>query len=150
MCAWLEREYPQAPLLPADNLSAARALWFEEYADSHMTAVCGGHLFVEKILAPRLFKRAPIQSDIDAALNHEIPEILDYLEAELKGDYLLGEQLSLADFAVGSQLVTLAHCDYQIDAARWPKMAAYRERLLNSELFSKHFAEEQQLIANMG
>ena len=144
--AWLEREYPQPALMPEDNIAAAKVLWFEEYADSKMVPVIGGHLFAEVFLAPHVFKRPPIQEDIDAALNTEIPEIFDYLSGQLAGDYLLGDKLTLADIAVGSLLVTLHHCDYQCDAARWPKMASYTDRLLNNPLFAPLVAEEKDIL----
>jgi glutathione S-transferase len=149
ICAWLERALPQPPLLPADNLLAAKALWYEEYADSHMTAVIGGHLFAEVVLAPMVFKREPIQSDIDAALNVEIPAICTYLDSELKGDYLVGDHITIADIAVAGLFVTMQHCDQYCDASRWPKLAAYVERMHNSELFVPIIAEEKQFLASL-
>ncbi len=150
MCAWMDRAVPQPPLLPADPIAAARALWFEEYADSRMVQVIGGHLFVEVVLAQPLFKRAPIQADIDAALNVEIPQIFDYLESQLQHNYLVGNDITLADYAVGGLFVMLLHSNYQCDAKRWPKVAAYRDRLVGNALFTPIIAEEKQLLASMG
>lgn len=150
MCAWLEREVPQPALLPENNMAAARALWFQEYADSRMVPVVGGHLFAEVVLAKAVFQREPIEADIEMALNVEIPEILDYLESQLQGEYLVGEELSLADIAVGGQFLTLLHCQYEIDAVRWPKVAAYSNRLLGHPVFAKTLAEEQELLSAFG
>lgn len=150
MCAWLERAVPQPPLLPIDPMAAARALWFEEYADTYMVGIIGGHLFVEVVIARPLMKREPIQADIDAAVNIEIPRIFDYLENQLQKSYLLGDDITLADYAVGSLFVTLLHCKYQCDATRWPKVAAYIDRLVGSSLFAPIIADEKQLLASMG
>jgi len=149
ICAWLERAHPQPALLPDDPLLAARALWYEEYADTTITMAVGAHLFAEVILAPYVFKREPIQADIDNALAIEIPAIFDYLENELQSDYLLGTQFTLADLSVGSTFVTLQHCKHTYDATRWPKVAEYQQRLLTSELFSPIIAEETKLLAQM-
>lgn len=150
ICAWMDRATPHPPLLPADPMAAARGLWFEEFADSRMVEVIGGHLFVEVVVAKPLLQRDPIQGDIDAAINVEIPQILDYLEGQLQHNYLLGGDITLADYAVGSLFVTLLHCNYQCDAKRWPDVAAYFDRLVGSPLFTPIIAEEKQLLASLG
>ncbi len=150
ICAWLDRQYPDKPLLPADNVDAVKSLWFEEYADSTMTTVMGGHLFAEVVMAKLLFKREPIQSDIDKAINEEIPAIFDYLETQIAGNYLLASGFSLGDIAVGSISVALVHSNYKCDAARWPKTAAYLMRLHEGEIFAPLIADEKALLASFG
>ncbi|GAA5317873.1 MAG: glutathione S-transferase family protein [Candidatus Pelagadaptatus aseana] len=149
ICAWLEREVPQPALLPEDNALAARALWFDAYMASKMVPVIAGHLFAEVVLAKAVFQRDPIQSDIDAALNVEIPEIFDYLESELSGDYLVGDGITLADIAVGGMFLTLAHCGYEHDAGRWPNVVAYKDRIMAEPVFANALAEEQAFLAAM-
>lgn len=148
ICQWLEREYPQPALLPENNLAAAKALWLEEYADAQMVPVIGGHLFAEVVLAKAVFNREPIQSDIDAALGTEIPAILTYLQTQLEGEFLLGNNLCLADLAVGSLFITLEHCNYQWDENRWPQIVAYKKRILATEPFASALAEERQALAS--
>ena len=149
ICNWLERTGEGPALLPSDNFAVARAQWFEEYADSHMTAIIGGHLFAEVVLATLLFKREPIQADIDAAINEEIPAIFDYIESELTGDYLLGESVTLADIAVGSVFVSMQHCNHYCDKSRWPKTSAYISRLCESDLFAPIIEAEKQMLQAM-
>lgn len=147
MLAWLEREYPSPALLPADNLLAARALWFEEYADSRMIEVIGGHLFAEKILAEPVFQRPPNTAEIDQAINEEIPTIFDYISGELRSDYLMGDSLSLADIAVAGVFVTMRHCGVECDAERWPALAAYIQRCHDTPLFRQQIAAECEVLA---
>lgn len=150
ICAWLEREFPEKPLLPEDNFEAARALWFEEYAGSVMTTAMAGHLFAEVVLAKAVFKREPIQSDIDKALNEELPLIFDYLESQISGDTLLESGFSLADLAVGAISTAMFHAGHAADPEKWPKTASYLSNLLEGELFSPLIEGEKQLLASFG
>jgi len=147
--AYLERARPEKQLLSDDPKQAARAMWFEAYAASHMTAVIGGHLFAELILAPALFNRESNQEEIDLARSEEIPGIFDYLESQLETEYLLGDSLGHADICVGSPLVTLLHCNESCDAGRWPKTAAYMQRLYQDPVFAKLIADEKAFLASM-
>lgn len=147
--SYLERARPEKPLLSDDPKQAARAVWFEAYAAGHMTAVIGGHLFAELILAPAIFNRESNQEEIELARNEEIPAIFDYLESQLESDYLLGESLGHADICVGSPLVTLLHCKESCDADRWPKTAAYLQRLYQDPIFAEVIAEEKAFLASM-
>lgn len=146
ICAFLEREYPEKNLLPEDNLLAARAQWFEEYADSVMTSCIGGHLFAEKVLAKPLFKREPIQEDIDLAMEKELPAIFSYLDSQLNDDYLVGNQVSLADLAVCGLFVAMHHCEVKCDGEQWPKLAAYIDRVMEQDFFQKVVQEELMVM----
>lgn len=146
--AYLEQAYPSKRLLSDDPKTAARALWFEQYT-AHMSAVMSGHLFAELILAPHFFKRDSNTDEIESARNTEIPAIFDYLETQLSGAYLLGDDLGFADVCMASPLITLIHCEYQCDAGRWPKVASYIDRLLAQPEFGPIIDEERALLATV-
>jgi len=146
ICLFLEREVPTPTILPSNSYDAARVQWFEEYADSFMVSAIGGHLFAERILAPFIFKREPVQADIDQALNIEIPAIFDYLSGELQGDYLVGDQLTLADIATCSVFVAMHHCQVSCDKSKWPKLAEYIDRVTSLDFFQKVVVEEQMML----
>ena len=148
--AYLERAHSDQPLLSDDPAQAARALWYEAYAGSHMTSVIGGHLFAELILAPLLFKRESNKEEIELAKSQEIPAIFDYLESQLHSDYLVGDTLGHADICVGSPLVTLQHCNVECDASRWPKTAAYIKRFTSDPAFADIINEEKNFLAAIG
>ncbi|MDH3645662.1 MAG: glutathione S-transferase family protein [Gammaproteobacteria bacterium] len=134
---YLERFYPGPSLLPESPGGFARALWFEEYADSKLVPIFGGHLFAEEVLAERIFKRPALQSDIDKALNEEIPVVATFLESQIKGrQFLVGDSLTLADIAVGGVLLLLYHTGRTIDRGIAPELASYLERLYQSETFA--------------
>ncbi len=149
ICQYLDKAYADTPVLPEDPAQLARSLWFEEYADSHMAAAIAGHLFVEKLLAKPVFNREPNEQEIALALEKEIPEIFDYLSAELQGDFLCGKEPSLGDLAVGGLFIAMHHCNVQCDAEKWPAMAAYIDRLMVLPAFKKIFQEEQMMLNMM-
>ena len=147
---FIEREFPQSALLPADNLLAARANWFNTYASTVMIPAIGGHLFAEVFLAQAFFNRARLQEDIDLAINQEIPDIFSYLEKELADDYLVGNAMTLADLSVCGIFVLMRHCKFNCDHHKWPKVSAYIDRVHGSELFQSIINEEVELLTQYG
>lgn len=143
---YLENTRDQNKLLSDDPKVAARQLWFEEYADSHMVSVISGHLFAELILAPLFFNRESNHEEIELARTVEIPAIFDYIESQLQGDYLVGNAMSIADIAVGSSFVTMQHCNFACDASRWPRTAAYIGRITSNPAFTAIIEEEKALL----
>src|SRR5690606_41752748 len=85
-----------------------------------------------------------------AAALEQLPALFDYLEAQL-GDqhYFLGEQLSMADIAVCSQLINLAHAGELIDETRWPGLSSLLSRLTSRSSVSSLLPEEHQLVARL-
>ena len=59
-------------------------------------------------------------------------------------------RLTLADIAVASPFVNLAHVGVTIDAARWPKTAAYVAAILGRPSFAAMIAAERAMIATLG
>ena len=146
---YLHRFYPGKKLIPDTPAEFTQTLWFEEYADTVMMTAIGGHLFAEVVLAERLFKRKPIQSDIDKALNEELPKIYQFLEGKLDSrKWLVGDELNLADIAVGGMLVSLYHCKQTApDSA--PKLKAYVDRFLALEPVRQVLQQEAQVMQAM-
>lgn len=147
--AYLERSRSATPLLSSEPKLAAQAIWFEQYAVAPMTPAISGHLFAELILAPAMFKRESNQEEIELAKTVEIPAIFDYLESQLSSEYLIGDAVGHADICVGTHFFTLAHCGVSCDAGRWPKTAAYIDRLMSNPVFAPIFKQEQQALAAM-
>ena len=130
ICAYLEAKYPEPGLYPKDPFLYARALWYEEYADSEMAGAIGMGIF-RPIMFPRFAGKEP---DLDTARKtwqKKLPRYFDYLEGEIAGrEFLVGETLSIADIAVGCQLMNLSVVAGLPDAARWPELVAYAEKQL--------------------
>ncbi len=55
--AYLEKRHPTPALYPSDPYEYARALWFEEYADSAIVAVSGAKIFFARVVGPRFLNQ---------------------------------------------------------------------------------------------
>jgi glutathione S-transferase len=150
ICSYLEAIAPAPALYPNDPYDRARALWYEELADDGISAGAGA-FFRENLLAPIFFKRETDQALVEKARDETLPPLFDYLERQLGDqDYLVGNAFSIADVAVASQIVSLRHGKGDVDAGRWPKLAAWVDRVLTRPSFKGLIEEEQAGIKAMG
>lgn len=133
-------------VLPETPAEFAQSLWYEEYADTIMTPVIGGHLFAEVVLARPLFNREPIQGDIDQAINEELPGIYAFLNERLEGrEWLASDRPTIGDIAVGGLLQALYHCGQEVPASA-PNLQAYVERFFALPEVKKVMAQEVQVM----
>ena len=146
ICAYLEKTKPTPSLYPSDPYEYARALWFEEYADSAMVNVIGPKIFFEKIVAPRFFNREANMENVEKAVKEDLPPIFDYLESQLTGDYLAGNQLTVGDIGVCSMLANLFHAGYGIDTQKYPKLARYVARIHERPSFKNCLDEDKATL----
>ena len=142
---YLERKFPIPSLFPVAPFARARALWFEEYADSGLFPVMGRGLFFERVV--KKFQRGVT----DAALclrtvTESLPPFFDYLEGEIRGKAFFVDEFSIADIAVASVMANYRHSGEELDAARWPHLAAHVAKILARPSFKSVLAEEQKLI----
>ncbi len=102
------------------------------------------------MLGPLFFKREGDEAKIEAALNETLPPYFDYLERELgDSDWLVGNRFSIADIAIGTQFVNFGHGEGEVDAGRWPKLAAYVERVTTRPSFKGIIEEERASFKGM-
>jgi glutathione S-transferase len=134
ICHYLERKYPAPALFPASAEEFGRMMWFEEFSDTILIPTCG-KVFFQLLVRPQLLKETTDMAIVDQALTKEIPPVLDYLERQVKGPFLVGDRLSLADIAVHCIFVNLKICGHPLDQARWPKLAGYLAGLLTRPAF---------------
>lgn len=142
ICAYLERIKPEPALYPASPYEYARALWFEEYGDSAIVQVAGPKVFFEKIVAPMFLKRPTDEAVVQKAIDEELPPLFDYLESQLRGEWLAGTGFSIGDIGIATQFVNLRHCGVRVDGARWPKLAKYIDRIHARPSFKTLIDEE--------
>jgi glutathione S-transferase len=126
---YLDHIQPKPPVYPTDARQRARALWFEEYADTKVVEVLTT-VFFQRFVAPRFLNQETDQALVELTLAEKIPPVFDYLEGQI-GDqeFLAGGQFSVADIATTSPFVNFAIAGEQVDAVRWPALAGYVQRI---------------------
>lgn len=147
---YIEAKHPAPALLPADPIGRARAIWFDEFADTILFGAARV-MFFNRLVAPRFLKTPGDAAAADKAEREDLPPTIDYLETVAPEDgFLLGEHVTLADIAVASPFVNLAHVDWTVDAARWPRTAAYVARIHARPSFAPIIDKERAFIARAG
>ena len=131
ICAYLDENFGGSPLLPADPKDRARARWLEEYADTRLGDLLIWGLFYQHVVRPAVWKEEPDEERVQANLSVHIPAALDYLEREVPEDGFLFGPIGLADITVASFFRNAEYADFEIDARRWPRVAAFVERTLS-------------------
>jgi glutathione S-transferase len=143
---YLEAKYPEPALLPAEPKARGRAVWFEEVCDTVLIPA-GAPIVVNRFLRPQIFG---IDGDEEAAKAAEeaVKKPLDYLEKELDGGWLDGE-FSIGDLATACALKTLSYTGWSLDPARYPKLAAWYERVCARPAWQAAADEEEAVFASL-
>jgi glutathione S-transferase len=161
ICQYLEERYPAPALYPADIAERAQARWLEEFADTRMGEVFIWRLWNEVAINPFVWGVPTDAEVLKETLEVEIPHVLDYLETQMpEAGFLFGD-LSIADIAIGCFFRNATLARFQVDASRWPKTAAFVDRVLDLEgfrtlaVFEKRcmrtpIAEHRAALAEMG
>ncbi len=84
----------------------------------------------------------------EKAENEDLPPILDYIERTVPDSgFMVEDRLTLADLAIASPFVNLAHCGITVDPEKNPKTAAYVDKILARPSFAPMIAQEKQFFA---
>ena len=143
--AYLEAKHPEPVMIPADPANRARVIWFDEFADT-MMMVPGGKIFFNRVVAPKFLGR-PGDEALALQGEQELPPLYDYLEGVIPASgYLVGDVLTLADIAVASPFVNLAHCDIGPDAATHPKLSAFLAAMHARPSFAPWIGRERKML----
>ncbi len=134
ICAYLERLVPSPSLYPAEPRAFASALFWEEYADTRLVDAVEP-IFYERVVRPQVLRQAGDEDVVQRQLEEVVPPVFDQLEALYlpPGPLQAGAparaaaagQLELSAIAVWSPIVNLEHVGFGVDAARWPRLAAF-------------------------
>jgi len=146
ICQYLEDRYPEPVLYPRDIADRARARWLEEFADTRMGDVFIWRLFNQVAINPFIWGVPTDQEILQQTLTEDIPHVLDYLEPQVPAANFIFGTLSIADIAIACFFRNAAFARFTVDAARWPRTAAFIERVLQVESFRKLKPFEDRLI----
>jgi glutathione S-transferase len=134
---YLDDLKPEPKLYPADIRDRARARWLEEFADTRMGDVFIWRFFNQKIIRRGVWGEQPDEALVERNQKEDMPAVLDYLEAEAPVDGFRFGALGMADMAPACFLRTAAYARFQLDAARWPRTAAWMDRTMKAAPFEK-------------
>lgn len=147
ICAYLEKKHQKTDFYPNEVNDYGKALWLEEFAD---TALSGALMpvFFQRIVMGKFLRKTPDESVIEDAKNNLQPPVFDYLENQLtKGkDTIVGDKMSIADIAITSMFINNQIAGDEVDAARWPKLAAYIKANMAKPVFKSLIAEEMKMF----
>jgi glutathione S-transferase len=137
ICQYLEDRHPEPALYPADVAARARARWLEEFADTRMGEVFIWRLFNQVAINPFVWGEKTDPAVVERTLREDVPSVLAYLEAQLPVEGFVCGRLSIADVAIACFFRNAAFARFQVDAARWPRTAAFVARVLALDGFAK-------------
>jgi glutathione S-transferase len=146
ICQYLEDRRPEPALYPRDVAERARARWLEEYADSRLGDVFIWKLFNQVAIRPFVWGEPTDRQVVQRTLDEDVPQVLDYLEAELpKQGFLFGAPC-IADLSIACFFRNAAFARFTVDAGRWPKSAGFVERVLALEAFERLRPFEERML----
>jgi len=150
ICHYLEDRDPQrAPLCGEGAQSRARINWLEKYADYELAPLTTFTVFRNRLLKPLMGKVCD-EVAVKGAMQEKLPEHFDYLEKCLgEQQWFVDDRFSLADIAIACQLVNLRHGEEELDAQRWPRLAAHFQRTLARPALAEIVQGELQIIAKI-
>ncbi|NJN35699.1 MAG: glutathione S-transferase family protein [Nitrospiraceae bacterium] len=145
---YLDAKYPAHPMIPADPRNRGQALWLEAYLGGFFRDAVHP-LFHQKTVAP-MQGGTPDAAVVDRVLAKVIPKYLAYLDGIATGECIVGSSFSVADIAVGANLVQFHYLGGSAVVDHYPALARYFERLVRQPVFVEQLAAEEPFAANMG
>jgi glutathione S-transferase len=145
ICAYLEKKHPEPALYPAAAFAHARALFWEEYADTAL-AMAGGLGIFRPVFFAVTKGEAPDLDKAREAWASQLPPIFDVLEAGLaEGQYFAGDALSIADITIACVLGQIALvAEMPLDG--WPRLAAHYAMMRAHPAIAGPYAEAEQAV----
>ena len=142
---YIDAKHPEVPLIPADPANRARAIWFDEFADTILTAAAGP-IFFNRIVSPK-FMGKPGDDAAAAKGEADMIPVCQYLESVIRpSGYLVGDSLTLADISVASPFVNAAHAGHVPAAATYPKVTAYLAAIHARPSLSDWIRRERKML----
>jgi glutathione S-transferase len=146
ICQYLEDRHPEPALYPREVADRARARWLEEFADTRMGDVFIWRLFNQVAIKPAVWGEATDKEVVKQALAVDVPQVLDYLESLLPASGYAFGALSIADVSIATFFRNAAFARFSVDGGRWPKTAAFVERVLSHDAFARLVPFEERSI----
>jgi len=143
---YLDALKPDPELIPREAKARGRTIWFDEFADTILIAA-GARMFFNRIVAPRFLGIEGDLAAADKAEKEDLPPVLAYLEKVMPDSlHLVEDRLTLADIAVASPFANLRHMNVAVDPDRFPKVAAFADKMLSRPSFGSWVQQETMML----
>jgi glutathione S-transferase len=149
ICAYLERLRPDRSVYPQAAREYAFALSLEQYAGTLFRDVLHP-LFHETVVNPKMRKLPADHGKIGEVLAKNMPETFGYLDSVAGEGFLVGKIMTVADIAVASNLVNYEYIGFDLDRARFPRLAALYDRIVRQPAMREALRREAPVVASMG
>ncbi len=143
ICAYMERLRPKPALYPQEARAYAEALALEQYAGTLFREVVHP-LFHETVVHPKLRGIPTDIARVDDVLTYALPEHFGYLNG-----IAWSAQLSVAQIAVASNLVTFQYLGFDPRWSEYPSLAALYRRVMAHPAMEEAVRREQPAVASM-
>ena len=149
ICHYLEDLYPEPQLVAESPLVKAQIDWLEKFADNELAPAITATAFRHRVIFRAM--GTPFDgAEIDAIIAEKSPPLFDYLNEVIgTGNFLVGDQLSLADIAVVSQFINASLGGVEVDEQKWPNLARYVAYHFDSETFSPSLEGAKTMVGKM-
>lgn len=146
--AYLDTKYPEPALLTVDAEGRARAIWYEEFADTIMSGVVF-KCFFNRIVAPIFLRQEGNEALAVEGETQDLPKLLDYLETVVPDadGFLVGDSLTIADISVATMFVNYDHARCAVDKAKWPRTYAWVAAMHARPSFAPIIETERKMLA---
>lgn len=129
--AYLEDLRPEPSILPGDAAARAKARRWQRLADRVLDAILHD---ISLWGWPTHHREDVPPPGLVEAGHRDLRLLLDMLEADLDGgDFACGEAPSIADFALFPHMPSLRLVGVNVEARRWPSVAAWMRRMRGLE-----------------
>lgn len=95
---YFEALQPQPSITPGDAKAKAKAIWWEEFADTILIAA-GGKVLFNRFVGPKLMGKAGDEAVAEQGVK-ELGPILAYLESQCGDGWLAGDAFSIGDLSL--------------------------------------------------
>ncbi len=143
---YFEKLQPEPNLIPNEPGPHARAIWFDEFADTIVQS-CVAKIFYHRVAAP-IFYGKPGNAEIaNAVEREEFPKISGYLESVIPpSGFLVEDRFTLADIAVAGAFASLDEGSCRPDPDICPKSVAYLKAIWARPSFAEMLALDRAII----
>ena len=122
---YLEDIAPSPAILPSGAATRAKARWIEEYADTRLADVIIWGIFGKALVGPAIFGVPRDMAAVEKVVREDLPQVMDDLERLAPVSGGLFGAYGLADISVAVNFANLRWARQTVDAARWPRTAAW-------------------------